>query len=597
MVEGDGRLVPLEHIPLQAGAALVDGDAGEPGEKGLADAMAAQRGSDVDVLKANAVVTAPGGVGGEVKRKAGRRAVVVGDDGGEADGLSPAIAQQVGFGGEDGVGLAFKLGQLANEAEDGGDVVWRSGADVQCGFVHECVIVSRFNYPLQDAAKTKQGGVGAMSMLAYSALLTLALVLSSPWWLVRMATTQRYREGLRQRLGAVPARLAAAVQGRRVVWVHAVSVGEVLAASQLVGELEAALGNGFRVVISTTTRTGQALARERFGADRVFYMPLDFAFSVRAYLRVLKPGAVVLMESELWPRMLHACGRGGVPVVVANARMSDRSFARAMRMQWVWGRVMRKPALWLAQSEEDALRLVIVGVRAERVQVAGNMKYDIRAPKLSRMPEWIRAVAGGRSIFVAGSSVDGVPAEEELVIDAWKQSLRAEINAVLVLAPRHPERFAAVEGMLQPFRYAKASEWVARGDEGTGTSRGFEVVLLDTIGDLAAVYGIADAAFVGGSLIRTGGHNPLEPAQFGVPVLMGSSFENFRDVVAKMQEAGGIRIVQDQKELGAAIAELLTHRDKAKVMGERGRRVFEQQQGATARSVEAIVAVIREAKA
>jgi 3-deoxy-D-manno-octulosonic-acid transferase len=295
--------------------------------------------------------------------------------------------------------------------------------------------------------------------------------------------------------------------------------------------------------------------------------------------------------------MLQACGRGGVPVVVANARMSDRSFARAMRMQWIWGRVMQKPALWLAQSEEDARRLVSVGARAERVQVAGNMKYDIRAPKLSRMPEWIRMVAEGRPIFVAGSTVDGVPAEEELVLGAWKQSLRGETKALLVLAPRHPERFAAVEGMLQPFRYAKASEWVARGDEGTDTSQGPEVVLLDTIGDLAAVYGIADAAFLGGSLIRKGGHNPLEPAQFGVPVVMGPSFENFRDVVTKMQEAGGIRIVQDKDELGAAIADLLTHREEAKAMGERGRRVFEQQQGATARSVEAIVAVIRGGRA
>jgi 3-deoxy-D-manno-octulosonic-acid transferase len=453
------------------------------------------------------------------------------------------------------------------------------------------VIVSPFNYPLQDAAKTKQGGLEAMSMLAYSALLMLGLVLSSPWWLVRMATTQRYREGLRQRLGAVPARLVAAVQGRRAVWVHAVSVGEVLAASQLVGELEAALGDGFRVVISTTTRTGQTLARERFGAERVFYMPLDFAFSVRAYLRAMKPAALVLMESELWPRMLSECGRGGVPVVVANARMSDRSFARAMRVRWIWGRVMRKPALWLAQSEEDARRFVLVGVPAERVQVAGNMKYDIRAPKLSRIAEWVRTVAEGRPIFVAGSTVEGVPAEEELVIGAWKQSLRGETNALLVLAPRHPERFATVEELLRPFRYAKASGWSA-GDDGESAAGEIEVVLLDTIGDLAAVYGIADVAFLGGSLSKKGGHNPLEPAQFGVPVVMGPSFENFRDVVTKMQAAGGICIVQDQDELGAAVVEFLTDRTRAKAMGERGRRVFEEQQGATAHSVKAIADMI-----
>ena len=430
-------------------------------------------------------------------------------------------------------------------------------------------------------------------MLAYSALLTLALALSSPWWLLRMATTERYREGLRQRLGAVPRQLVAAVEGKRVVWVHAVSVGEVLAASRLVGELEAALGDGYRVVISTTTRTGQALVRERFGSRRVFYMPLDFAFAIRAYMRALRPTVLVLMESELWPRMLHECGRGGVPVVVANARMSDRSFARAKRMQWIWGRVMRKPSLWLAQSEQDALRMVVAGVRTERVRVAGNMKFDIRAPKRSRVPERIRTLAEGRPIFVAGSTVDGNPAEEELVIRAWNESLRGDRNALLVLAPRHPERFAAVEAMLRSMRYAKVSEHLDAGDGDTISELGIDVVLVDTIGDLAAVYGVADAAFVGGSLVQKGGHNPLEPAQFGVPVVMGTSFENFRDVVTKLQEAGGIRMVNDEVELGGVVADLLGDRAEAKAIGEAGRRVFEEQQGATERSVQAIVGLIR----
>lgn len=428
-------------------------------------------------------------------------------------------------------------------------------------------------------------------MLAYSALLTLALVLGSPWWLLRMVTKQRYREGLRQRLGAVPVQLLAAIGGRRVVWVHAVSVGEVLAASRLVSDLEAALGEEFRVVISTTTRTGQALARERFGAERVFYMPLDFAFAVRSYLNALKPVALILMENELWPRMLHECGRRGVPVALANARVSDRSFTRAMRMQSVWGRVMRKPALWLAQSEEDALRLVIVGVRAESVQVAGNMKYDIRAPKQSHMAELIREAAAGRPILVAGSTVGGDSSEEPPLIRVWEHGLRKEMNTLLVLAPRHPERFQAVESMLQSHRYAKASGWVDSLAPST-----IDVVLLDTIGDLAGVYAIADVAFVGGSLVKRGGHNPLEPAQFGVPVVMGPSFENFRDIVATMQEAGGLCIVEDSDELETVLMELLTNREQAKAMGERGRQIFEQQQGATARTVKALVAMLKGVK-
>jgi 3-deoxy-D-manno-octulosonic-acid transferase len=467
---------------------------------------------------------------------------------------------------------------------------------VQSGFAHWEIGFVCFDYPLENAKRAKQNGLDGVTMLLYSALLTLGLVLSSPWWLLRMVTTERYREGLRMRLGAVPARLLVAVQGKRIVWVHAVSVGEVLAASRLVDELEAALGEDFRVVISTTTRTGQALARERFGAERVFYMPLDFAFAVRAYLRALKPTALILMESELWPRMLYECSRAGVPVAVVNARVSDRSFARAMRVRSVWGRVLRSPSLWLAQSEEDARRLVAMGARAESVQVAGNLKYDIRAPRQSRIAELIREAAAGRPIIVAGSTAGDARLEEELLVGAWEQRLRSEMRALLVLAPRHPERFQTVEALLLPYRYVKASEWITLRNNGADALSNIDIVLLDTIGDLAAVYGIASAAFIGGSLVKQGGHNPLEPAQFGVPIVMGTSFENFRDIVAKMQEVDGIRIVQDKSGLGTALVELLANREQAKAMGERGRNVFEQQQGATARTVKAIVAVIEGAK-
>ena len=224
-----------------------------------------------------------------------------------------------------------------------------------------------------------------MGMALYSLLLAVGLVVCSPWWLTRMV---RYRAGMAQRLGRVPAALCAAAAGRQVVWVHAVSVGEVLAGTRLVAELETALGAGWVVVVSTTTATGQALAKERFGgadSGRVFYYPLDFAWAVRAYLRALRPKLLVLMESELWPRMLVECGRAGVPVAVVNARVSDRSYARAMRVRAVWGRVLRRVNLFLAQSEEDARRLVAMGACAEAVRAIGNLKYDVRAAK-ARLP-------------------------------------------------------------------------------------------------------------------------------------------------------------------------------------------------------------------
>ncbi len=503
----------------------------------------------------------------------------------------------------------------------------------------------------ESAGVAGAGQVLMLLWMLYSAALALGLLLSSPWWVTRMLTTERYREGLRERLGRVPGRLRAFAEQHRVVWVHAVSVGEVLAVSRLVGELEAALGDGWGVVVSTTTRTGQALARERFGAERVFYFPLDFAWAVRAYLRVLRPAAVVLAESELWPRMLYECGRAGVPVAVVNARVSDRSFRRGMKVRAVWGRVLRWVSLWLVQSEEDARRLVEMGAREDAVRVSGNLKYDVRAPKESRVAELIREAASGRPVIVAGSTVSLERTyEDEIVRDAWRDAVRVDLNAMLVLAPRHPEAFAEVESRAFEFRTLSASTLkVGVRSEEAFTTTGLggdglpvEIIVLDTIGDLAAVYGIADVAFVGGSLVRRGGHNPLEPAQFGVPVVMGPSFENFRDVVGKMQAADAIRIVggggtqipfgddnkksndkgkgemqipsgnDNQKsggksgasgrgrdesgdlcdELEAAFVELLSDREAARAMGERGRRVFEEQQGATGRTVAALCELV-----
>jgi 3-deoxy-D-manno-octulosonic-acid transferase len=442
-------------------------------------------------------------------------------------------------------------------------------------------------------------------MALYSALLMAVLVVGAPYWLARMFLLSkdrgRYRAGLGQRLGRVPAELRAVVAGRQVVWVHAVSVGEVLAATRLVAELEEALGTGCVIVVSTTTATGQALARERFGAGRVFYYPLDFAWAVRAYLRALQPKMLVLMESELWPRMLVECGRAGVPVAVVNARVSDRSFARGVRARAIWGRVLRRVDLFLAQSEEDGRRLVGMGARAEAVRAVGNLKYDVRAPKEGWVVDLILKAAAGRPIVVAGSTVDGERlAEERMVIAAWRGPVRVALNALLVLAPRHPERFETVVNATG-YRTLTATDlkigvrsenaFTESGKGGDGLP--VEVIVLDTIGDLAAVYRIADLAFVGGSLVPHGGHNPLEPARFGVPVVIGASFENFRDIVTKMQAAKGIRVVKDDVELGEVFVEFLTHKNAAKAMGERGRQVFEAQSGATRRAVEALVAMVR----
>jgi len=421
-------------------------------------------------------------------------------------------------------------------------------------------------------------------MMVYSALLLATLVVGAPYWLVRMATSGRYRAGLRGRLGWVAAGLRAAVAGLDVVWVHAVSVGEVLAATRLVAELKAALGDGWVVAVSTTTATGQRLATERLPESPVFYLPLDFRFAVRQYLRVLRPKMLVLMESELWPRLISECAKDGIPIAVANARISDRSFPRYVRLRRLWRPFLRMISLFLAQSGEAGERLVTIGVPVERVKVMGNLKYDVQSKEASSMTKRVGSLLRQARLIVAGSTLAN---EEETLLAAWPAIQKAVPDAALLIAPRHPDRFAEVVEMIRKSGYPffRCSQLMPDAEPILGGT----ILLLDTIGDLASMYGVSTVAFIGGSLVAKGGHNPLEPAQFGVPVVMGSSFENFRDVVERMRRVDGIRIVSDGKELGSALIELLENREMAAALGARGRTAFEEQAGATERTVETLM--------
>jgi 3-deoxy-D-manno-octulosonic-acid transferase len=421
-----------------------------------------------------------------------------------------------------------------------------------------------------------------MVLFFYNVALMGVLILGAPFWLWRVATTEKYREGIRERLGRVPDRLRA--DGRPVIWLHAVSVGEVLAVSRLVAELEMAFP-AYRLLISTTTRTGQALARQRFGAERVFYCPLDLPWAVRAYLDAIQPRLLVLAETEFWPNLLSGCFRRGVPVAVVNARISDRSWPRYRALRGLWKPFLSKLALVLAQSELDAERLKAIGCAAERVFVGGNLKFDVRAAEESEAVRLLRDQVAGLRIVVAGSTLDG---EESALMEVWPRLLAADPNLVLVMAPRHPERFPAVASLLE----GSGHVWLRRSEWLRPIQRG-EILLLDTIGELASVYSLASVAFVGGSLIPAGGHNPLEPAQFGVPVVIGPSYENFRAIVEDLRAHDAIRIAE-RDHFADVLMRLLSDPVESKAVGERGREVFERQAGATARSVAAIRALMEE---
>lgn len=424
-----------------------------------------------------------------------------------------------------------------------------------------------------------------MLLALYSCALFLALALGLPYWLLRMAFGGKYREGLSERLGRVPARLRTQEDGdgRKTVWIHAVSVGEVLAAGSLIRELHART-TAIRVVLSTTTRTGQKLARERVGQDCAFYFPLDFAWIVRRYLAALRPALLVLVETEFWPNVLSQCGRAGIPVLVVNGRVSDRSFHRYLRLRRLWRPLFKNLALVLAQSEEDADRLKAIGMPPERVEFGGNLKFDVRAPESAAVTAALRAnLPKGARVLVCGSTMEG---EDEILIDAFRELVKTNPKLVMILAPRHPDRFDRVAELLRARsqRSVRRSRWMAR----PGKFKAGTVVLLDSIGELASVYSLASVAFVGGSLVPAGGHNPLEPAQFGVPIVMGPHYENFRAIVSRLLEAEALKLAQ-QETLAATLALLLRDQELAGLLGARAMEVFDSQTGATDRALAAVL--------
>jgi 3-deoxy-D-manno-octulosonic-acid transferase len=419
-----------------------------------------------------------------------------------------------------------------------------------------------------------------MGMMLYSFVLTLAILVSSPWWIWRMIASDRYRAGLRGRLGQVPQHLARATEGSKTIWLHAVSVGEVLAAERLIAELRAALPD-YLVVVSTTTATGQKLALERLPQCPVFYMPLDFAYGMLRYLRVIQPSLVVLMESELWPRMLTECERAQIPVVVVNARISDRSFPRYLRLRRFWKPLLAKVTLFLAQGDESAERLAKIGVSLNRIRVVGNLKYDAPPPASGHVVDTLRRhLPHDGEVIVCGSTVEG---EETDILEAWVRLISTGHRGVLMIAPRHPSRFGTVL-RLAGKSAVRASEWL-RSPRPLNLG---EVIVLDTLGHLAAVYQVATVAFLGGSLVRRGGHNPLEAARFGVPVIMGPSYENFREIVDALRARDAIYIV----EHGNLTLALHTAMARGRAAGRRGQQYFEAQTGATARTVLALTDIV-----
>lgn len=413
----------------------------------------------------------------------------------------------------------------------------------------------------------------------YSVLLACGLVLSLPWWLLQMLLSGKYRAGLSERLGFVPERIRKAAKPGSI-WVHAVSVGEVVAVTNLVRDLQAANPEN-QVFISTVTQTGQYLARERFGENKAFFLPIDLGFTVRSYLDLVQPRLLVLAETEFWPNLLHLMKKRGASIAAVNARISDRSFPRYRRFRWFFSRVLTRIDLFLAQTEEDAQRLVAIGALPERVRVSGNLKFDVRPSSASPLVDDLRrAISKESPIVVCGSTAEG---EEEVLLPAFRDCLQQYPATVLVIAPRHPERFDRVANLVESLQIplVRRSAW--------NTTRPLSgcVFLLDSVGELASIYALADVAFVGGSLVPTGGHNILEPAQHGVPVMTGPFTFNFREIIRIFVENGALKTVA-APNLAQELLQLLHDEEERKRLGKRAQELFARYAGATQRTLEAL---------
>jgi len=435
----------------------------------------------------------------------------------------------------------------------------------------------------------------------YSVIATAVLLLLAPYFLVRGLVRGKNLRNLPERLGLrFPPELARAGAGsQRGIWLHAVSVGEVLAALPLARSLKERFPER-RLVISTTTETGQALARERMKfADAVFYFPLDLPGAVRRTLRAVRPGLIVVMETEIWPNFLRAARQRGVPVAYVSGRISDRSFRK---FRWAAPsfrrRVFRDASLYLMQSEEDARRVVALGAPRDRVVAAGNLKYDLSLAGGNAFVAWLESElkrSGRGPLLVAGSVAAG---EEQAVLDALALVAEKWPETLLLLAPRRPERFEDAGRIIEQagWRVIRRSSLSLDGASkevlrtAPGQRRG--VLLLDTLGELAAAYRLADSVFVGGSLAPAGGHNPLEPAAFGKAPVFGPWMENFRDIAAEFLRAGAAVQARSGAELGAAWIMLLEDGERCAEMGRAARALVERHRGATAATVERLAGLL-----
>ena len=428
--------------------------------------------------------------------------------------------------------------------------------------------------------------------LAYSLLLSLGLLVLIPHFLFQALAHGKYVEGLRQRFGSIPP-----VDRHPVIWLHCVSVGETQAARPLVERIKREFPH-HTLVVSTITRTGQKLARDVFArhAHSIFYFPFDWRWTARRALRTINPDAVLIMETELWPNFMRECKAREIPVALVNGRISRQSFRRYSLIKFFLGRMLRGLNLAVMQSEVDAGRLRELGMSADRIHTAGNLKFDAgavssAAEKTAEIRE--RFAFGSDAPLILAASTHAP--EEKILLESFKQlGQYFKGRARLMLAPRHPERFQEVASLIRE----SGMSWARRTNPPDPADVSASVILLDTIGELPATYSLAAVVFVGGSIVDRGGHNVLEPAAAGAPVVTGAHTHNFHAIVDLMNEANAIIQLPPlpdaaaSEELARIFAELLSDPQRRTALAARAKQLVTDNQGAAERTIKLIAPLL-----
>ncbi len=376
------------------------------------------------------------------------------------------------------------------------------------------------------------------------------------------------------------------IAGCETIWVHAVSVGETNAVKSLLKAIKERYPKK-KIVLSNVTETGRSVSLKIAEADLCIYFPFDYGFAAGRVMKAVNPSVVIIVETEIWPNFLKEARKRNIPVVLVNGRISDRSYRRYTMLRWVFRRVLADFSAFCMQTDEDAQRIIAMGAKPTSVHVTKNLKYDVPVVRHSwEILQSLRKmyhIPMSVSVITAGSTHQG---EEELVIRTYKKLLLENENLVLVLAPRHPERVGKVSEILQK----EGISFALRSALGNTASllRSGEALLLDTIGELMNLYALSDLVFVGGSIVPVGGHNLLEPASLGVPVLFGPYMNNFREIAALIVRFNGGAQVEDEAELTSVAGMLLDNEVQRREMGKNGARLIEGNSGSTERHMEII---------